>query len=255
LSTVVLSHATVTYKEGTANEIDALSDLDLSVQSGDFISILGSNGSGKTTLLKTILGTVRLTRGEIWVDGERVTDVQPFMRSRKVAMVHQTPGEGCAPEMTVEENLALALLKGSELSLRFWSREDLKGEILSEVDQLFPALKDKLQARVSDLSGGQRQALALAMGVVQKASILLLDEHTAALSPENRTIINELTQLVVSTRKITTLMVSHRPDDAVKMGSRLLFLNGGKIVKSVAGPEKEELTPKDIEGWFRDLDR
>ncbi|ASW43021.1 ABC transporter ATP-binding protein [Clostridium isatidis] len=238
------------FNENTINENKVFSDFSLTVNKGDFISIIGSNGAGKSTLLNIIAGTIECDEGQILLDGKDVTRDSEYKRAREIGRVFQNPSLGIAPNMTILENLALADNKGKTYGLSFGvnkRRIDYYKELLKEVGL---GLEDKLYNKVTLLSGGQRQALTLLMAMMSKPKLLLLDEHTAALDPKTSMKIMEITEKIVKDTGITTLMITHNLNHAIKTGNRLLMMHGGKVLFDVGEKEKEELTTKKLMELF-----
>ena len=258
-----------TFHAGTVNQKIALDGLSLTLNDGDFVTVIGGNGAGKSTLLNTIAGTFPVDSGTITIDGEDITDLSEEKRARFLGRVFQDPMMGTAPTMSIEENLALAARRGKRRTLRWGikkvEREDYR-ELLRSLDLGFkwaisPAdrenfrrllseldlgLEDRLSSKVGLLSGGQRQALTLLMAVMKKPKVLLLDEHTAALDPKTAAKVLELSDRFVAEGSLTTLMVTHNMKDAIAHGNRLIMMNAGKIVFDVSGEEKKRLTVDDL---------
>ena len=235
------------FNENTINENKVFSDFSLTVNKGDFISIIGSNGAGKSTLLNIIAGTIECDEGQILLDGKDVTRDSEYKRAKEIGRVFQNPSLGIAPNMTILENLALADNKGKSYGLSFGvnkKRINYYKELLKEVDL---GLEDKLYNKVTLLSGGQRQALTLLMAMMSKPKLLLLDEHTAALDPKTSIKIMDITEKIVKDTGITTLMITHNLNHAIKSGNRLLMMHGGKVLFDVRGKEKKELTMSEKE--------
>ena len=225
----------------TINENKIFNGLSLEVKEKDFITILGSNGAGKSTLLNMISGTLSCDYGCILIDGDDVTDLEEFKRSKDIGRVYQNPSLGVSPKMTILENLALADNKGKRFGLSlavYKKRIDYYKELLKEADL---GLEDKLYNKVELLSGGQRQALTLIMAVMSNPKLLLLDEHTAALDPVTSEKIIKITKKIVKERGITTLMVTHNLNQAVECGNRLIMMHQGDIVIDIEGEEKKKL--------------
>ena len=232
----------------TVNEVVALDGIDLEVEPGEFVTIIGSNGSGKSTLLNTIAGTVPATSGEVWIEGRDVTRLAEHLRARFVGRVFQDPRAGTAPSMTIRENMALAYLRNKRRGLRWGVPSRLKAPMRESLSELEMGLEDRLNAQVVKLSGGQRQAISLLMATVAEPRLLLLDEHTAALDPKVAAKIMELTGKIVEERDLTTLMVTHNMEIALHWGDRLIMMHQGKIILDVAGVEKKRLT---VDGLVR----
>ncbi len=250
MSKLVLSKVQVIYDAGTANEVCALRGIDLLIEDRDFISVVGSNGCGKSTLLKVVAGIIQPTAGRVYIDRRNVTELESYLRCRSVAFVHQNPLDSCAMGMTVEENLTAVMLKGRRASGRFAPSKEMRMKLVQQIEELGIPLTNKLTSVVKDLSGGQKQVLALTMAVLQQPDILLLDEHTASLDPANRLMVNQLTTKLVSTRQLTTVMVSHQIEDALVTGNRILVMNHGTIALNADETQKRELTKQDVEQWI-----
>lgn len=242
-----------TFHPGTINEKKALVDLSLTMEKGDFATIVGSNGAGKSTLFHAIAGAFFLDGGQILLDGEDITFRPEYQRSREMGRLFQDPLRGTAPHMTIEENLALAYLRAGRSHRAYFSRvskaeKSLFRERLSLLDM---GLEDRMREPVGLLSGGQRQALTLLMATLVPPKLLLLDEHTAALDPGTAEKVLKLTQEVVARDQITCLMVTHNMKHALEMGSRTLMMDAGHIVLDVGGASRENLTVQDLLLRFR----
>lgn len=234
-----------TYDASLPTRAELFQGLNLRVEKGEFVSIVGSNGSGKTTLLNIIAGTVALDRGSISILGEDVTQIREYKRAKYIARVFQDPKQGTCPVMTVAENLAMAANKGKNYGLKICLKKKDKLKYCDYLKVLGMGLEDKTDVLAGQLSGGQRQALALLMASITNPDLLLLDEHTAALDPRTSEIIMELTNKIVSERGITTLMVTHNLAYAIGFGTRMTMLHSGKVLFDVSGEEKKAQT---IEG-------
>jgi len=235
-----------TFHAGTVNQKIALDGLSLTLNDGDFVTVIGGNGAGKSTLLNTIAGTFPVDSGSITIDGEDITDLPEQKRARFLGRVFQDPMMGTAADMWIEENMALAAHRGEHRGLR-WAispaeRENLR-RLLSELDL---GLEDRLSSKVGLLSGGQRQALTLLMAVMKKPKLLLLDEHTAALDPKTAAKVLALSDRFIEESRLTALMVTHNMKDAIAHGNRLIMMNAGKIVFDISGEEKKRLTVDDL---------
>ena len=235
-----------TFHAGTVNQKIALDGLSLTLNDGDFVTIIGGNGAGKSTLLNTIAGTFPVDSGSITIDGEDITDLPEQKRARFLGRVFQDPMMGTAADMWIEDNMALAAHRGERRGLR-WAispaeRENLR-RLLSELDL---GLEDRLSSKVGLLSGGQRQALTLLMAVMKKPKLLLLDEHTAALDPKTAAKVLALSDRFIEESRLTALMVTHNMKDAIAHGNRLIMMNAGKIVFDISGEEKKRLTVDDL---------
>jgi putative ABC transport system ATP-binding protein len=243
-----ISGVSKTFNPNTPNENRVLCNLSLEIMRGDFVTIIGSNGAGKSTLLNIIAGLYPIDSGEITLSGNSLTSLPEHKRARLMGRVFQDPMLGTSPSMTVEENLSLAYSRANNISLR-WGLNLHKRRIFQEQLRNIPlGLERRLSTKVKFLSGGQRQALTLLMATMQKPPLLLLDEHTAALDPKTAIIVNNLTEELVKQRNITTLMVTHNLEQAIKMGNRLIMMHRGKVVLDLKKEEKSFLTiPKLLE--------
>ena len=239
-----------TFNPGTPDEKRALIDLSLTVEDGDFISIIGANGAGKSTLFNAICGSFMPDCGTIYLDGKNVTMVPEHQRARSIGRLFQDPMRGSAPDMSIEENLALAAGKGGWLSRV--SAADRKA-FRERLSLLGMGLEDRMRQPVGLLSGGQRQALTLLMATYQVPKVLLLDEHTAALDPGTAEKVLELTRSIVEDNRITCLMITHNMQSALDLGNRTLMMDRGQVIYDVTGEERERLTISDLTEKFRQL--
>ena len=242
-----------TFNPGTVNEKKALSDVSLHLQEGDFVTIVGSNGAGKSTMFNAITGAFYIDEGQIVLDGEDITYVKEYVRSKEIGHLFQDPLRGTAPNMTIEENMALAYLRASTLRHEYFSRIKTsdKKKFREQLSLLNMGLEDRMKQPVGLLSGGQRQALTLLMATMVTPKILLLDEHTAALDPATAEKVLELTKQIIAERKLTCLMVTHNMHQALELGNRTLMMDGGQIVFDVKGEERSKLTMDDLLEKFR----
>ncbi len=231
-----------TFNPGTINEKKALSDLSLTLKDGDFVTVIGGNGAGKSTLLNAVAGVWPVDCGSILLDGEDITALPEHKRAKYIGRVFQDPMMGTAPNMQMEENLALALRRGQKRGLR-WGVTKAERQVYREkLKTLGLGLEDRMTVKVGLLSGGQRQALTLLMASLQKPKLLLLDEHTAALDPKTAAKVLELSDRIVEENHLTTMMVTHNMKDAIAHGNRLIMMYDGRIVIDVSGEEKKKLT-------------
>ncbi|MBC5713323.1 ATP-binding cassette domain-containing protein [Roseburia sp. BX1005] len=242
-----------TFNPGTVNEKKALSDVSLHLKEGDFATIVGSNGAGKSTMFNAITGAFYIDEGQIVLDGEDITYVKEYVRSKEIGHLFQDPLRGTAPNMTIEENMALAYLRASTLRHEYFSRIKTsdKKKFREQLSLLNMGLEDRMKQPVGLLSGGQRQALTLLMATMVTPKILLLDEHTAALDPATAEKVLELTKQIIAERKLTCLMVTHNMHQALELGNRTLMMDGGQIVFDVEGEERSKLTMDDLLEKFR----
>lgn len=241
-----IKHISKTFNAGTVNEKRALKDLSLTLNNGDFVTIIGGNGAGKSTLLNAIAGVWLVDEGQILIDGQDVTRLPEHKRAAFMGRVFQDPMNGTAATMGIEENLALALRRGSRRFLKpgITARErKLYRDLLI---RLGLGLEERLTSKVGLLSGGQRQALTLLMSTLKRPKLLLLDEHTAALDPQTAKKVLELTSEMVAEQNLTALMVTHNMKDAIQIGNRLIMMNNGNVIYDVAGEEKKNLTVDDL---------
>ncbi len=247
---LTLKGITKIFNQGTQDEKRALDDLSLEVADSDFITIIGSNGAGKTTLLNVIAGTVEPDEGQLIVDGRNVTRWPDYKMARFISRVFQSPTMGTAGDMTIEENLCMAELRGKKRGLKWGvtgNRRSNYKEILKVLDL---GLEERLKQSVGLLSGGQRQSLTLLMTTLALPRVLLLDEHTAALDPRTATKVMDLTDSMVHENKLTTLMVTHNMNQALKYGNRMVMLHQGKVQLDIQGEEKKKMTVAEIIAEF-----
>ena len=236
-----------TFNPGTVNEKKALTGVNLHLEPGDFVTIVGSNGAGKSTLFNAIAGSFVPDTGSIVLDGQDITFLPDYRRSKTIGRMFQDPLRGTAPNMTIEENLALAYLRASGQTSPFSRITRADRELFaSRLAQLGLGLENRMKQPVGLLSGGQRQALTLLMATLVTPKLLLLDEHTAALDPATADKVLELTKSIVAEHHITCLMITHNMHDALTLGNRTLMMDSGRIVLDIAGPEREGLTVDDL---------
>lgn len=237
-----IKNLSVVFNEGTIDEKLALDDLSLKLEDGDFVSVIGSNGAGKSTLLNAILGICPLKNGTIILDNEDITSKPSHKRAKDIGIVFQNPLLGTAPNMTIQENLALASAKGKwDMFTKGTSKKSAEKNKI-DLSSLNLGLEKRLNASVGTLSGGQRQALTLLMATLEKPKLLLLDEHTAALDPKTAEKVLSITDSIIKEKKITTIMITHNVKDALNYGNKLILLNQGKILMSFNEEEKKNLT-------------
>ena len=237
-----------TFNPGTVNEKKALSGLSLTVNDGDFISIIGANGAGKSTLFNAIAGTFLTDEGSIVLDGEDITLTPAHIRARNIGRLFQDPLKGTAPDMSIEENLALAAGSGGWLS-RISRKE--KKMLREKVAMLSMGLEDRMDSPVGLLSGGQRQALTLMMATINPPKLLLLDEHTAALDPETSDKVMALTEKIAGENHLTCLVITHNMHSALSQGNRTLMMDNGNIIFDIEGEKRHDLTVDDLLKMFR----
>ncbi|AET69324.1 ABC-type uncharacterized transport system, ATPase component [Desulfosporosinus orientis DSM 765] len=235
-------NARKTFLPGTSNEHVALDNVNLSLAEGEFVTVIGSNGAGKSTLFNAIGGSFWLDRGKILLQGDNITYLAEYKRASLIGRLFQNPVKGTAPDMTIEENLALAYNRKRRNGLRMGvSRQDA-AVFRERLALLEMGLENRLKTKVGLLSGGQRQALSLLMATIAKPRLLLLDEHTAALDPSSSEKIMQITGDIVSQENITTMMITHNIQSALKIGSRTIMMDSGKIILDISGQERSEMT-------------
>ena len=241
-----IKNVSKTFNPGTINEKHALSNLSLSLNDGDFVTVIGGNGAGKSTLLNAVAGVWPVDSGAILIDGEDVTGMPEYKRAKYIGRVFQDPMMGTAPNMQIEENLALAMRRGKKRGLKWGVTSAEREAYRAKLATLGLGLEDRLTAKVGLLSGGQRQALTLLMASLQTPKLLLLDEHTAALDPGTAKKVLELSDKIISENKLTALMITHNMTDAIRHGNRLIMMDRGRIVLDISGEEKSRLTKADL---------
>ena len=239
-----------TFNPGTVNEKAALNHLSLTLEEGDFVTVIGGNGAGKSTMLNAISGVWPVDAGTIRIDGVDVTELSEQQRAVYLGRVFQDPMVGTAGNMTIEENLALAARRGEKRTLRWGIKKSEREQFKELLRPLGLGLEDRLTAKVGLLSGGQRQALTLLMASLKKPKVLLLDEHTAALDPKTAAKVLELSDQIVEEHKLTTLMVTHNMKDAIAHGNRLIMLDAGRVILDIRGEEKKKLTVPELLARF-----
>ncbi|TCW62432.1 ATP-binding cassette domain-containing protein [Treponema sp. J25] len=249
---IELQQVSVIFNPGTQDERRALQEVNLTIQKGDFLTVIGSNGAGKSTLLNVIAGSISPVKGRILIEGKDRTGEAEFRRARVIGRVYQNPLAGTAAEMTVEDNLAIALKKGRK-TLRLGLNTKIRSRLRDALAQLDMGLEHRMKENVSRLSGGQRQALTLLMAVLSSPAILLLDEHTAALDPANAEKVMSLTQHFAREYNLSVLMVTHDMAEALAIGNRLIMMDRGEIIYECQGEEKQHLTVDMLVERFRRL--
>ena len=249
---LTLTNIKKTFGAGTVNEKTALNGIDLHLDKGDFVTILGSNGAGKSTLFNAIAGTFLVDSGSITLDGADITNLPDYKRSKFIGRMFQDPLKGTAPNMTIEENLALAYLRASHAKSPFsMLNKNDRAEFRERLSMLNLGLEDRMDQPVGLLSGGQRQALTLLMATLVTPKILLLDEHTAALDPGTAEIVLDLTRKIVAENGITCLMITHNLASSLALGNRTLMMEKGRILLDLKNEQRQGLTPDDLLHLFR----
>ena len=247
-----VKHVSKTFNPGTVNEKKALDDISLRLEDGDFVTVVGGNGAGKSTLLNMIAGVYPIDCGHIVLNDKEISTDPEYKRARFIGRVFQDPLMGTAGDMAIYENIAKANRRGKPRGLRWNVTAQEKEDFKSQLARLGLGLEDRLTAKVGLLSGGQRQALTLLMASLQRPELLLLDEHTAALDPLTARKVLELTEEIVQEEHLTTLMITHNMNDAIRIGNRLIMMYDGKIILDVRDEEKQKLTVEALHQKFRE---
>ena len=239
------------FNEGTADEKVALDHLNLSLKAGDFVTVIGSNGAGKSTVMNTIAGRLIPDFGKVLINGTDVTNMAEHQRAKLIGRVFQDPMAGTAPTMTIEENLAIAYSRTKSRTFQLGVTKQRRTFFKDQLETLHLGLENRLNAKVGLLSGGERQALSLLMATFTEPSILLLDEHTAALDPSRAELITNLTKEIIQRHGLTTMMVTHNMQQALDLGNRLIMMDKGQIIFEAEGKEKQELTISQLLSEFQ----
>ncbi len=240
----------VTFNRGTAMEKKALRGVTLNIKKGDFVCVIGGNGAGKSTLLNALCGDVPVEKGSVLIDEKDVTTLSSWKRAPYVARVFQDPMAGTCANLTIEENMALAMSRGEKRTFRLAIKKDWREKFRSQLSRLKLGLENRLQDPIGLLSGGQRQAVSLIMAVLKPMKIIALDEHTAALDPKTAAFILDLTREIVEEKHLTALMVTHSMNQALELGNRTLMLHEGRVVFDVSGKDRKGLTVNDLLDLF-----
>lgn len=240
-----------TFEVGTVNENHVLKGIDLSLEAGDVVTLIGGNGAGKSTLLNTISGGLQPDVGSVEINGIDVTSWSNDKRAGLVSYVFQDPKMGTASRLTIKENMAIANRRGHKRSLRWGVQKNDLPMMQAQLARLGLGLENRLTMEVAYLSGGQRQALTLLMATLLRPELLLLDEHTAALDPKTSEMVLELTEKIITEENLTALMITHNMQDAIRYGNRLIMLHQGKIILDVKGEEKKNLTVVELIEMFK----
>ena len=248
-----LKNISKTFNPGTINAKTALSDLSLTLADGDFVTVIGGNGAGKSTMLNAVAGTFIVDSGSIVIDGQDVTALPEYKRAAFIGRVFQDPMMGTAPNMQIEENLALAARRGQRRGLAWGIKKSERELYREKLKALGLGLETRMTDKVGLLSGGQRQALTLLMSAIKKPKLLLLDEHTAALDPATAAKVLELSDRIVAENGLTAMMITHNMKDAITHGNRLIMMNEGHIILDISGEEKKKLTKRDLLDRFAAL--
>lgn len=239
-----------TFNAGTQNEKHALNGVSLTLNDGDFVTVIGGNGAGKSTTLNAIAGVWPVDSGNILIDGVDITKLSEYKRAKYLGRVFQDPMTGTAASMSIIENMAIAARRGKKRGLGWGVTKEEKEQYMKMLKRIDLGLEDRLTSKVGLLSGGQRQALTLLMATIQKPQLLLLDEHTAALDPKTAKKVLALTDEVISENHLTAIMITHNMKDAIQYGNRLVMMHEGRIIYDVAGEEKKNLHVSDLLAKF-----
>ncbi len=245
-----IKHVSKTFNPGQITEKKALLDINLTLEDGDFVTVIGGNGAGKSTLLNLIAGVHSCDTGSIILDGKDVTDMKEYKRAKFLGRVFQDPMMGTAANMEIEENLAMALRRGNRRTLAWGIKKEEREIYRKKLALLDLGLDTRMNAKVGLLSGGQRQALTLLMATLKKPDLLLLDEHTAALDPKTAAKVLELTERFIKQDNLSAFMVTHNMRDAIRFGNRLIMMMKGRIIYDVRGEEKKNLKVEDLLAKF-----
>ena len=243
---LTITNVRKTFNKGTINEKKALNGINLHLESGDFVTIIGGNGAGKSTMLNMIAGVYPIDSGKIVIDGINISREPEHRRAKYIGRVFQDPMRGTAANMEIQENLAMAFRRGKIRGLGWGIRNNEKDYYRTALAQLDLGLQTRMTSKVGLLSGGQRQALTLLMATLQKPKLLLLDEHTAALDPKTARKVLELTEKIVNEQELTALMVTHNMKVAIQIGNRLIMMHEGRIIYDVSGEDKKKLQVEDL---------
>ncbi len=249
---IQLENTNKIFNVGTVDENIAITNMNLIMDKGDFITIIGSNGAGKTTLFNLIAGSIFPTEGRILVNGKDLTQKPEYKRARFIGRIFQDPLLGTASGMTLEDNMMICFKKGFK-GLKISLNKKMRAFFKEQLAPLEMGLEHRLKDNVALFSGGQRQALTLLMMVISKPTLVLLDEHTAALDPKNAQMVLDLTTRFINEYKLTTMMITHNMNQAIQYGNRLLMMDAGEIILDVKGPEKQELTVEKLVDRFHQI--
>lgn len=241
-----ISNITKVFSKGTVNEHTALNNLSLHLNNGDFVTIVGSNGAGKSTLFNAVCGTFWCDTGKIFLDGKDITYLKEYKRAKNIGRVFQDTMKGTAPDMTIEENLALAYSKGRTRVFQSAVNEKMRKFFREQLARYDMGLEDRLKNKVGLLSGGQRQVVTLLMCTLAVPKLLLLDEHTAALDPATAEKVMNITKQIVEENKITTMMITHNISQALTTGNRTIMMDSGEIILDISSEERKNMTREDL---------
>lgn len=239
-----------TFNKGKPNQVDAVNGIDLHIDTGEFVVIIGSNGSGKTTLLNLISGSVISTSGTVNIDGNDVTSMPDYKRSQWIARVFQNPLSGTASDLSILDNFRLAAIRTKSKGLSIGINEHFKKQVKEKIATLGMGLENKIEQSMGTLSGGQRQALTLLMSIMDNCQVLLLDEPTAALDPRSAEVVMKTADKLISDFKLTAILITHNLKDAYSYGTRIIQMGEGQILKDITTTKKTALKQNDLFDWF-----
>lgn len=245
-----IDHICKTFNPGTINEKIALNGVDLVLQEGEFVTVIGGNGAGKSTTLNAVAGAWPIDSGHIYIGGDEITKLSEYKRAKYLGRVFQDPMTGTASTMSIEENMAIAARRGNKRGLTWGITKKERSVYHEMLATLNLGLEDRLSSKVGLLSGGQRQAVTLLMAAMKKPQLLLLDEHTAALDPKTAAKVLEISDKIIAENHLTAMMVTHNMRDAIAHGNRLIMMHEGKVILNIAGDEKKKLTVEDLMHQF-----
>ena len=248
---LIINHLKKTFNAGTVNEKIAMNDVNLHLEKGDFVTIIGSNGAGKSTLFNLIGGYFLSDEGQILLDGQDITFMKEHKRAKFIGRLFQDPLKGTAPSMTIEENLALCYMRSNNKALSIGVSKKEKAFFRERLAQLDLGLEDRMKTKMGLLSGGQRQAVTLLMSTLVPPKLLLLDEHTAALDPATADKVLKITREIVAEHKITTMMITHNMQSSLELGNRTIMMDAGRIILDIKGSERSQMTVPELLELFK----
>ena len=249
---LTLENIGITFNIGTPDENTALKNINFTINQGDFITVIGSNGAGKSTLYNVISGNLAPTEGKVLLNGKDITNEPEYKRAFYIGRIFQNPLSGTAGKMTLQDNMMICCRKGWK-GLRISLNKRMQAYFKEEVSKLGMGLENRLTDNMNQFSGGQRQAVTLLMAVMSKPSLLLLDEHTAALDPVNAAVVMDLTRKFAEEYNLTVMMVTHNMQQALDYGNRLFMMDGGELILDISGEEKKRLTTEDLGNRFKEI--
>jgi len=247
---IKLNEITKTFNKGEANEVAALKNISLQIKEKDFVVLVGGNGSGKSTLLNTIAGKVIADSGKIFFDNRDVTNLKEHRRSKWISRIFQDPLTGTAPDLSILENFRLASLRSQKKKLSIGTGKKFQDEVREKISQVGLGLENRIHRPMNSLSGGQRQALTLAMAIMSEAKIILLDEPSSALDPRTAALVMKLAEKIIKEYELTAVLVTHNIKDALSYGSRIIHMHDGRIARDIGSDKKSILQAVEVAEWF-----